>query len=157
MQIPPGCSLQMQTAPECRPPGHVTSDACWETTPSLWTEWLTGVKTLPFRNYCLRPVIKQFERTCSYNNLHLATKLLYVGTTTAIRDYNGNSVSRGLGANDKVTVSAIALLRYFILFPFQTCSQVFSTSITFKLNDKSLQSWRLQKLNIALHTTQLRR
>ena len=44
--------------PGYRPPGHVTCDACWEANPSpLWTEWHTGVKTLPCRRLLLWTLI----------------------------------------------------------------------------------------------------
>ena len=47
---PPGCR-----APECRPPGHMTSDACWEANPPVDRRNDTPLcKTLPFCNYCCR-------------------------------------------------------------------------------------------------------
>ena len=35
----------------CRPPGHVTCDACWEANPPPWTEWQMLVKILPCPNF----------------------------------------------------------------------------------------------------------
>ena len=49
-----------------RPPGHVTCDVCREATPqSPWTEWHTGLKTLPFPKLRLRAVNISLWSNCS--------------------------------------------------------------------------------------------
>ena len=54
---PPGCKAPwIQTPPACRPPSHVTCDACWEATPRGQKEWHTLVKILPCSKLHLRVV-----------------------------------------------------------------------------------------------------
>ena len=64
------------------PPGHVSCGACWDRHPPPWTEWHTGVKELPCRNFVAggnknehSKGVYQRINAIGHTTLHVLTKL----------------------------------------------------------------------------------
>ena len=79
----------MQAPLDADPYGHVTCDACWEANPTLWTEWQTGVKTLPFCNFVCRQW--KFKIRVAWNQ---RTKGFTVQTSASM-NHEGRQVQQG--------------------------------------------------------------